>query len=740
MLKEMIVEKSRKYSTFLLPFGWFFCSVLASFASIGNTTAPLICALAGAVSPVNATAVSVGGMITYLIAGQHGDIGFIFCSLILLSAGKWIMREDRDAKTSAFITFISMTFSGVVFALVVQGSMSEAIVNTIYSLISSAVAFFLVQAFDNLRFFTKITADKKTLTSLAVLFVLCTTVLSGLEFSILNIGVILSCLIILASCSFFGCYGGVICGVLGTAGILFSNIDLGLQTVFLGIAGLTAGFFKNYSRVTIASVFAGIILLGQLAMGMTDLSFCVQADVIFSGILFMVLPDRLVTIGGRFCSGALKENDDFLGKEIDFAAKSIGEVRKNIMDVMTVFENKKKNGNNVKKVSDRVCRKCRNNLECWEKNFENVNAAFFKIDSGKTDIFPVGVECINKNAVMNEFEKCKSEDAFSKMMSVRLKENRSFLFSQMEASEDIVASLSDKINVNISKSLTSTLCRTLQKNDIEYSSAIAYYNSENKIVAEIYIPEENSLDMEFICNLLSRQLGVKLEYSAPFSTDGEMRIRFSQKTRYCVELGQYQMSAKDGDISGDTCGYFTDGLGFGYVFLSDGMGQGSSAAVDSKVTAALFKRLIRLGMSCEGAVKMINSVLLAKSGDESFATLDIAKINLESGGVTLCKSGASPTLIKYGDSVMMFSFASNPVGIIHDVNTTVKECEFSEENVLVLTSDGVPENAYMYIKEQLGQNISLDNLSENICEYSRKITSECPADDITAVCVRLVRQ
>lgn len=64
--------------------------------------------------------------------------------------------------------------------------------------------------------------------------------------------------------------------------------------------------------------------------------------------------------------------------------------------------------------------------------------------------------------------------------------------------------------------------------------------------------------------------------------------------------------------SGDSCGFFCDGLGNAYVFISDGMGSGSQAAVDSRIVSNLFKRLVRSGIECSAAVKMINSIMLGK--------------------------------------------------------------------------------------------------------------------------------
>ncbi len=738
MLKEMIVEKSRRYSVFLVPIGYFLCAVLTAAASVGNITAPLACAVAGAASCVNATAVSAGALLVYLFTGEVNSSNFIICSLILITVGKWIMRGDNTPKIAAFITFISMMFSGIVFGLVVDGSGYSAAVNVLYSVFSCIAAYFLMQSIEIVSVPSSITADRKTLTSLSVLFVLLAVILSGLSISIFNIGVIVSCFIILCACRFFGCVGGVTCGVLTTAGIFIGNSDIGIQTIFFGVAGLMSGFMSRCSRISIVSVFSGIILMGHFAIGMNDASFFVQADIIISGILFMCVPERFVAMGGRFCASTIKDTGEMLGKEIEFAAKALSDVRQNIIDVMSAFERKQKSVGVAEKVTERICSKCRHRLDCWEKKFEYTNSLFKKFENSRNESFPTGMECINKQAVLDEFEKSKREQAFSKMLSVRLNENRNFLFSQMEASEDIVSMLSERVNVNISKSVTATLCRTLEKHKTEFNSAIAYYNRQ-KLIIEIYVPVQNKYDTDELCNILSYELGIDLESSQPFTSEGETRLRFNQLTEYVVEIGTCCYNATDGEKSGDICGYFTDGLGFGYAFLSDGMGQGSNAAIDSQFTSTLFKRFIRLGMSCDGAIKMVNNILLVRNGEESFATLDIAKINLETCGVTLYKSGASPTLIKYGDSVMMYSFASNPVGIIHDISVSVKECEFSEDDILVMTSDGVPESSYMYIKEQLSLNVPLKDLSENICIYSRKISADCPNDDVTAMIIKLVK-
>ena len=322
------------------------------------------------------------------------------------------------------------------------------------------------------------------------------------------------------------------------------------------------------------------------------------------------------------------------------------------------------------------------------------------------------------------------------MMSARLNENRSFLFSQMETTEDIISSISENLKFSYSKTMTRDLCAALDKYDVNYSTAIAYYNQNERLIIEIYTKNAEQEDAEAISDILSCELRVPMEFSEPVSCSGETRLRFNQQTKYKIQYASAQSSAEENQPSGDSCGFFCDGLGNAYVFISDGMGSGSQAAVDSRIVSNLFKRLVRSGIECSAAVKMINSIMLAKSNEESFATLDIGKINLETCELTLYKSGAASTLIKYSDSVMMFNSPSNPIGIIPDSKISQRECNFNEDDVLVMLSDGVDESMYVYIKEQLQTVYDLKTMTENVCAGAKKKFSEIPKDDITVAAAR----
>ena len=88
MLKEMIVEKSRKHREILYPLGAFAASAVIAYSSSGMTAAPLICAFSGAFSPFSSAAFSLGGILTYLTSEKVTESAFMMIAFILVSIGK----------------------------------------------------------------------------------------------------------------------------------------------------------------------------------------------------------------------------------------------------------------------------------------------------------------------------------------------------------------------------------------------------------------------------------------------------------------------------------------------------------------------------------------------------------------------------------------------------------------------------------------------------------------------------
>ena len=197
------------------------------------------------------------------------------------------------------------------------------------------------------------------------------------------------------------------------------------------------------------------------------------------------------------------------------------------------------------------------------------------------------------------------------------------------------------------------------------------------------------------------------------------------------------MCAENSQETGDSSIVFSDGVGNSYIVLSDGMGSGKNASLESRMVVSMFKRLIISGADYSSAIKLINSIMLTKSQDEAFATLDAVKINLDTCKLTVIKSGASATLIRHGNQVIKVSSPTFPIGIVEEADTFSRDFEFENGDIIIMLSDGISENEYHYIKELLLQSNNIKEIVSEICRKADVFSEVGGRDDVTDIGLRI---
>jgi stage II sporulation protein E len=83
-------------------------------------------------------------------------------------------------------------------------------------------------------------------------------------------------------------------------------------------------------------------------------------------------------------------------------------------------------------------------------------------------------------------------------------------------------------------------------------------------------------------------------------------------------------------------------------------------------------------------------MLLLKSSDEMFSTLDLGIIDLKKGYLETIKMGACSTYIKRQDSdVDLITSSSLPVGILSEINLDRQKVKVKDGDYIVMVSDGI---------------------------------------------------
>ncbi|MDR1101405.1 MAG: SpoIIE family protein phosphatase [Clostridiales bacterium] len=172
-------------------------------------------------------------------------------------------------------------------------------------------------------------------------------------------------------------------------------------------------------------------------------------------------------------------------------------------------------------------------------------------------------------------------------------------------------------------------------------------------------------------------------------------------TRFDVNLGVCRKSAKPGEQCGDNYSFTkTSNDNKAVLTLSDGMGTGDTASRYSGAAVELMEMFLHAGLSKNSAFGLVNSVLML-GDDETFATIDVAIIDLITGQAEFIKMGANTGYIAQQNGgrteVKTLLSSSLPAGILRVVDAESSTCHVDAGDYVIMMSDGVesPQNAWV---------------------------------------------
>lgn len=173
--------------------------------------------------------------------------------------------------------------------------------------------------------------------------------------------------------------------------------------------------------------------------------------------------------------------------------------------------------------------------------------------------------------------------------------------------------------------------------------------------------------------------------------------------------------------------------------LSDGMGSGEEARRVSDSALTLIESFCRAGMPNDAALAAVNG-LLAAGREETFACVDAATVDLNTGRADIVKIGSPFSFLVTGERVEVLESESLPLGILEGVRPVTLTRMLRGGDVLVFVSDGVSE-AFGSGTDAAAELSALpaanpQTLADALLARALARTG-APADDMTVVVVRL---
>ncbi|WP_025693286.1 stage II sporulation protein E [Paenibacillus zanthoxyli] len=256
--------------------------------------------------------------------------------------------------------------------------------------------------------------------------------------------------------------------------------------------------------------------------------------------------------------------------------------------------------------------------------------------------------------------------------------------------------------------------------------------------------ESRKMIAPLLSDILEENISVKSE-TAMHSREGLSTVVFGSAKAFEISTG-ISGAAKGGNMmSGDSFSTAELGNGTFAVSISDGMGNGERARMESSAALGMLEKLLQSGMDEKLAVKSVNSILLLRSPEEFYATVDMALIDQYSAQTTFMKIASAPSFIKRGSEVIPITASNLPIGIIQDIEVEFVTMQLQAGDILIMMTDGIYDapgyavNKEIWMKRMIQELETSDpqEIADSLLEKVIRYQGNEIHDDMTIVVSRV---
>ncbi len=606
-----------------------------------------------------------------------------------------------------------------------------------------------------------------------VLSVLLLASLGNIAFLGVSLAGVAAVMAVSVFASRYGCTGGAVSGIVAGLGLLLYDASMlefaGIMILGAFLAGLFAGYGKLATAAAMLMAHGGIVLIYGKPMQLLT----VTAATLTGILLFVLIPqeklERVVLppltaapADAQMRKRADKQSKGQLAIRMHFAADAMEMLGESIKELAGALQRKDAPdiGQVYEAVENEVCAHCRRKMDCCVNDYDRLKGNFKTLTAmmkarGKLSATELSgfwrEECVRPENICRSFEKHYGKLAFVSGQCRQVNTARNLVLEQYMATSELLGDIGEELHqaVQTDAEMEELLTERLCKEGFSPEKVSCIRGKEDRLFIDLYYPNEKKPLPGELRALVEKCLSVS--FSEPVEADAKSMTKISlfEPPPYRVSLAVSQLPGRSragnqadtkNSVNGDTVTSFYDARGNYYLLLSDGMGRGRRAALDSMTTCTILKKLITAGFGWQTSLRLLNTSLAVKSADESTATADMVKLDLYEGKAEFIKAGAASSFLANGKTVSRIRSFTLPIGIVSGVNFDSRKVDVSPGDLILLTSDGVPEEKEQLVARRILEckDEKAEKLAKAVCEEAAK-GEEAEKDDITAAVLRIAK-
>lgn len=500
-----------------------------------------------------------------------------------------------------------------------------------------------------------------------------------------------------------------------TMGIIlgFATGNLMESIAIYGACGLVAGIFRESGKLFTALSFNIIFVIVTLYSGVFNNISFIEA-LVGTGI-FLLIPKKIynkisLEINkdkkvGHFSEVRFAEIKDELTERLRDFTEVLSIMGKSLNNLVGNDKLAIKNKGNalVENLSDRTCSDCDMRYMCWKRELHQTYNAFSDLIrnyENNSSSFPHELEkkCIKKYALVKNLEDIMNIYMVNETLKSRLGEGRKILSNHINNMSVTISEIVDEFGneLHLCTDVEKSIKKSLLKYGINFGSLICYNDKNGRI--KIKMQMENCMGSQaciktvlpIISETIGKNMSIGSEGCNINSKNNMCEIVIEEAPKYHIN-SHVAVATKEGEkFTGDSYSYGRTKDGNYITVISDGMGSGPEAGLESKVSVEIIEKFMEVGFDEKIAIDAVNAIMSIKfSEDEKFSTLDMNKIDLYTGNAKFMKVGAIESFIKRGNKVEVINSNTLPFGVLEEPDVDTVEKQVGNGDVIVSISDGI---------------------------------------------------
>ena len=408
----------------------------------------------------------------------------------------------------------------------------------------------------------------------------------------------------------------------------------------------------------------------------------------------------------------------------------------------------------VENLADRVCYNCELKQRCWDRNLHSTFEGFSELISSyeKNNInLPKNLDkkCVKTRSLMKNAQEIVNNYTVNEALRTRLTEGRSIIANHINnisnTMEDMIRDFEK--DISICTEIDKILRKAFNKNKIDYIDVFSYLDRRGRMKIKV---TTNSCEGERYCiknilpvinTLVKVPVSLSVEGCRIDPESGECSVIIEETPKYHM-TSYAAVKAKDGETSiGDSYSFSKTNDGTYISIISDGMGSGPEASMESGLAVELMEKFIESGFSEKTAIDTVNSIMAMKfNEDEKFTTMDLNMVDLYTGDAEFIKVAGVVSFIKRAGEVKVIKSNSLPFGILDSIDINSQKFKLKHGDIVVSISDGVLDidknniGSYAWLEEYLEYaDTNPSALCNDILEKAVVLSGGKVKDDMTVL-------